>query len=309
MEEFFYPSKDGKHSVHACIWSPEGEPRGIVQIIHGMSEYIKRYSHLAEFLASRGFIVCGEDHLGHGETAKNKDELGYFADGGDYKIVLSDIRELHCIVRARTEPLPYFVLGHSMGSFFCRNYIALYGSELAGAIIVGTGFKSKLILNSALALVKLNWIFCGARHRSKFIEGVAFGAYNKRFKPVRTKKDWLSVDCDNVDRYIADPFCGIKFTNNGYRVLFKNIKDACSKRAFSAVPKSLPILIVAGENDPVGDYGKGVEKTYKKYSKAKLADVTLKLYPEFRHEILNDRCRDEVENDISAFLNSRIEND
>lgn len=306
MQNIFFPSKDGKHTVHACIWRPEVEIRGVVQIIHGMSEYAERYAPFAEFLNAHGFLVCADDHLGHGKTADNPEDLGYFDDAHDYTTVIEDIRTLHKTVKEQNEGVPYFFLGHSMGSFFCRKYISLYGSGLAGAIIMGTGFKDKLTLNTALFTVKVNALFCGWRNRSKFINGLAFGSYNKKFKPARTDNDWLSAAPENVDAYNADPLCGFKFTNNGYFVLFSIIKQACSKRVIAAVPEALPVFFVAGADDPVGDYGKGVKKSARAFERAGVKQVKTKLYAGNRHEILNDLCKEEVCSDILAFIEENV---
>ena len=302
MNEIFYPSHDGKTTVHACIWRPEGEIKGVVQIIHGMCEYAERYSKFAEFLTGQGYLVCAEDHLGHGKSVVSEKELGYFNSRRSTKIVLDDIRALYLAVSKQTEGKPYFVLGHSMGSFFCRKYISLYGSELDGAVIMGTGFKGGFTLNFALATVRLNALFCGWHHRSKLIKKLAFGSYNKKFKPAKTPNDWLSKDEGNVKAYEADPLCGFPFTNNGYNILFSIIKDACSHKTIEAVPKALPVFFVAGNDDPVGDYGKGVKKAKKKFDEAEISDVSIKLYEGARHEILNDFCRDEVCKDILEFI-------
>ncbi len=306
MEDIFYPSKDGKNTIHACIWRPEGEVKGVVQIIHGMAEYAERYAPFAQFLTSHGFLVCADDHLGHGKSVKSEADLGYFNDQKDYKIVIADIRELQLRVQEQAPAAPYFVLGHSMGSFFCRTYISMFGGDFAGAIIMGSGFKSKLTLNTALFAVKLNALFKGWRNRSKVIKNLAFGSYNKRFKPERTENDWLSVNTENVDRYNADPLCGVEFTNNGYKILFSIIKRACSSETIKAVPKDLPVFFVAGAEDPVGDYGKGVLKAYNKFKAAGVKDASVKLYENSRHEILNDDCKQEVSNDILAFINSHL---
>lgn len=307
-EDIYYPSHDGVTKIHACLWKPEGEIKGIVQIIHGMCEYAARYSPFAEFLTSYGFLVCAEDHLGHGQSVRSEEYLGYFNDERSCDIVIADIRTLQLTVRENYEKLPYFVLGHSMGSFFCRKYISLYGKELNGAIVMGSGFKSRATLNTALCAVKLNALFCGWKNRSKLIKKLAFGSYNKKFSPARKESDWLSVNTDNVDRYEKDPLCFFSFTNNGYAILFGIIKQACSDKVISAVPANLPVFFVAGEDDPVGDYGKGVIKAKNKFVKAGVKDVTLKLYPSARHEILNDNCKEEVQKDILAFLCAHMGN-
>lgn len=302
MQNIYYLSQDGKAQIHAVIWRPSGAPCGVVQIIHGMSEYAARYAPFAKFLADKGFIVCAEDHLGHGQSVKEKEELGWFNETRDYKTVLADIRTLYKTVSKEAENLPYFLLGHSMGSFFCRNYISLYGDELNGAIIMGTGFKNKAILNTALAMTRINAAFFGWKHKSKFIDKLAFGAYNKRFKADNDPNAWLSKEQENVRAYNNDELCGFKFTDNGFYVLFSVIKAACASKTIKAVPENLPVLFVAGEDDPVGSYGKGVKKTYNKFKSAGVKDCTLKLYTSARHEILNDFCSEEVKADILDFL-------
>lgn len=304
MQEIYYPSHDGKTTVHACIWRPENEIKGVLQIIHGMAEYAARYAPFAEAMTREGFLVCAEDHLGHGESIQSKDDLGYFNDARDWAVVISDIRTLTEKVKEEVGDKPYFVLGHSMGSFFCRKYISLYGEDFAGAVVMGSGFKSKLTLNTALTLVRLNALFFGWRNRSRFIKTLAFGSYNKKFKG--KGNDWLSENPDNVIAYDNDELCGVDFTNNGYEILFSIIKQACAQKTISAVPKDLPVYFVAGSDDPVGDYGKGVQKAYRKFGKAGVKEVKITLYEHARHEILNDNCKDEVTADIAAFLKSHM---
>ncbi len=306
MEEIYFPSHDGVTTIHACIWKPEGEVKGVVQIIHGMAEYAARYAPFAEFLTSKGFLVCADDHLGHGKSVVSENDLGYFNKERSTDTVIADIRTLQLDVREQNAGKPYFILGHSMGSFFCRKYISLYGGDFDGAIIMGSGFKSKATLNSALFFVKTNALFCGWRNRSKLIKNLAFGSYNKKFKPARTENDWLSKNPENVDAYEKDGLCGFSFTNNGYSILFNIIKQACSDKTIKAVPKDLPVFFVAGADDPVGDYGKGVIKAKRKFVEAGVKDVSIKLYKGGRHEILNDDCKDEVMEDILAFIEKHI---
>ena len=306
MQDIYFPSADKETTVHACIWRPECEVRGVVQIIHGMAEYAERYAPFAKFLNAHGFLVCADDHLGHGKSVKSLEDLGWFNKQRSTDIVIADIRALQLEVKKQTEGLPYFILGHSMGSFFCRKYISLYGKDFDGAVIMGSGFKSKTTLNSALFLVRLNALFCGWRNRSNFIKNLAFGSYNKKFKPVRTENDWLSENPENVDAYEADELCGVPFTNNGYAILFGIIKQACSSKTIKAVPKNLPVYFVAGADDPVGDYGKGVIKAKDKFVKAGIKDVSLTLYENSRHEILNDNCKERVYEDVLKFINGCI---
>lgn len=305
MENVYYTSANGKNTVHACIWKPKGEICGVVQIIHGMSEYAERYAPLAKALAKRGFLVCADDHLGHGKTAEDLSDLGHMGEDG-YKTVLKDIRKLTLIAKKYAPDKKYFVLGHSMGSFFCRAYIAEYGSELCGAVVMGTGFKSRATLNLALFITNLVKSFRGARYKSNGIKSLAFGSYNKRFKPVRTEYDWLSKNSENVDRYIADGLCGQDFTLGGYKALFSVIKRACSQKAINAVPENLPVLFAAGAEDPVGDYGKGVLKSAEKFKKAGVKDVRVKLYENCRHEILNDDCKEQATADVLGFFTELV---
>ena len=301
-ENIYFPSHDGVTTIHALIWKSEGEIKGVVQIIHGMCEYAARYTPFAEFLTDHGFLVCADDHSGHGESVRSKEYLGYFNRERSVDTVISDIRTLQLTVEKLTAGLPRFILGHSMGSFFCRKYISLYGNDFDGAVIMGSGFKGKATLNTALTMVKLNALFCGWKHRSGLIKTLAFGSYNKKFKPARTPNDWLSKNTENVDNYERDELCGFPFTNNGYAILFGIIKQACSDKVIKNTPKNLPVFFVSGEDDPVGDYGKGVIKAKNKLVKAGVKDVSIKLYQNSRHEILNDDCKQEVRNDILEFL-------
>ncbi len=298
MEEIYYPSSDGSHTVHAVIWRPQGDVCAILQIIHGMEEYCMRYAPFAEEAAKRGILVCAEDHLGHGGTACG--DWGHFPENGQ-EYVLKDIAELTSRAKAIAPGVPYFVMGHSMGSFFCREYIARH-SGFSGAIIMGTGFKDPVTLFFARLITAITGGTRGWEHKSRFISELAFGSYNKKFRPVCTGYEWLSKNAENVDAYVADEKCGFGFTCGGFMGLFNIIKMACSKSAFARVDKSLPLFIVAGEDDPVGDYGRGVKKTYEKYVKAGVKDVRLKLYSGARHEILNDDCREAAVRDALSFV-------
>ncbi len=304
-EHIYYPSEDKKTTVHACIWRPRGKATGVLQIIHGMAEYAERYARFAEFLAERGFLVCAEDHIGHGQSVISGEDLGYFADGDATDIVLSDISRLTSIVKEQTGSLPYFVLGHSMGSFFCRCLIAKRGEDYDGAIIMGTGFQPPFVAGFAKFVARTVALFKGWRHRSPLIDGLAFGSYNKKFQG-RTPFDWLSADSDNVDRYIADELCGVMFTCSGFYTLFSVLKRACSDKTINAVPKDLPVFLVSGGDDPVGAYSAGVIKLYDKFNACGVSDVEMTIYNDCRHEILNDFCAPSVMEDILSFMTGHI---
>lgn len=284
-DQITYPSADKKTTIHAYIWRPEGAIRGVLQIVHGMAEYALRYAPFAEYMAERGIMVCAEDHLGHGKSVLSARELGYFCGGDGSSVVLKDIRRLTEIVRGETGSLPCFMLGHSMGSFFTRAYISEYGGELSGAIIMGTGFQPAVMTGFGKLAADLVALFRGWKHRSPLIDKLAFGSYNSRTEG-RTPYDWLSVNTANVDRYIADDLCGVTFTCGGFKTLFSIVARSCRTSTINATPKTLPILLVSGGDDPVGGYSEGVLKLYDKYVNAGLSDVQTIIYKGFRHEIL-----------------------
>lgn len=304
-QEITYPSSDKKTTIHAYIWRPQGAIRAAVQIIHGMAEYALRYAPLAEYLASRGFLVCAEDHLGHGKSVLSARELGYFDGGDGSATVLKDIRRLTQTVREETGSLPFFIMGHSMGSFFARKYIADCGNQFAGAIIMGTGFQPAALTGFGRAAASLVALFRGWKHRSPFIDKLAFGSYNKKTQR-RTPYDWLSVNRANVDNYMADELCGVTFTCGGFKTLFSIVGQACRHSTIKNTPKNLPVLLVAGSDDPVGSYSKGVVKLYNKYNAAGLDDVEMTIYSGARHEILNEDCAPQVMADIAEFMTEHI---
>jgi alpha-beta hydrolase superfamily lysophospholipase len=307
MEELFYPSHDEKTTIHACIWRPQTKPLAVVQIIHGMAEYAERYAPFAEGMARCGFAVVAEDHLGHGKSVTGEEKLGYFCEENPVETVLDDIFTLTQKAKEMFPEVPYFVLGHSMGSFFCRNIIADHGQEFDGAILMGTGWQASVVLNLALALTKNEASGNSWEYRSELINQLAFGAYNKKFPSAGNNFAWLSVNKKNVDNYLSDPLCGFTFTCNGFYTLFSVIKLACQKSTIKKVPKDLPVLFVSGSNDPVGNFGVGVQKAYRSFLKCGISDVTVKLYEGYRHEILNDVCAPQVTFDIISFIKTHMQ--
>lgn len=304
--DFYYPSSDGETQIHAVKWTPTIEPVAVLQIVHGMVEFIERYDEFAKYLACNGIVVVGNDHLGHGQSVANEDRYGFFKLENGNEALLNDINALRQNIAESYPDLPYFILGHSMGSFLTRQYLARYGEGLAGAIIMGTGSQPTVMLNVGKGLSSLIASFKGWNYRSKFIDNLAFGAYNKRFEPSRTSRDWLTKDSDIVDSYIANPQCTFMFTVNGYYNLFYSIKDCQNKKNIDRIPKDLPVFFVAGNDDPVGNFGKGVVKACDGFKKAGISDVALKLYKDDRHEILNETDRETVFDDILKWIQSKI---
>lgn len=306
--EFTYLSADGKTNIHAVEWKPEqGEVSAVLQIVHGMVEFIGRYEEFAQYLTKRGFAVVGHDHLGHGASIGTKEDYGFFREKNGNAAVLKDIHHLKKLTEKNYGDLPYYMLGHSMGSFLVRQYLCLRGGELDGAIIMGTGTKPVPLLKAGRGLCRGLAAIFGWRHRSLLVDRMAFGGYNKHFKPARTTADWLTKDEALVDRYLADERCTFRFTLNGYYNLFYSMETAWNKSSLKRMPADLPVLFVAGKEDPVGDFGTGVELVEKRFREAGMEKVTTKLYETDRHEILNETDRSTVYEDLYNWLSKEAE--
>lgn len=306
--EFSFESTDKKNTVHAIEWRPaEKDVVGVVQLIHGMTEYIDRYDAFARFLTEMGCAVVGHDHLGHGGTAAGEEDYGYFHETDGNGMLLGDIHKLREMTEEKYPGVPYFMLGHSMGSFLLRQYLCLYGENLAGTIIMGTGTQPMAILKLGQAVCRLQAKLSGWRCRSKLVYAMAFGSYLKRIKPVRTRYDWLTKDEQIVDAYGANPLCTFRFTLNGYFNLFYSIEQASRRENIRKMPKELPVLFVAGAEDPVGAYGNGVKAVRKAFEEEGMKDVTWIIYPDDRHEILNETDRQKVYEDIFAWMYVRMQ--
>ncbi|MBQ1741265.1 MAG: alpha/beta hydrolase, partial [Erysipelotrichaceae bacterium] len=275
------------------------------QIAHGMVEFIDRYENFAAFLASKGILVVGNDHIGHGGSVKSEEDWGYFGENGN-RILLDDMHELTRLTKEKYPNLPYFLLGHSMGSFYARQYLGEFGNELDGAIIMGTGLEPLFVVKGGMFLCKLIALFKGWRYRSNFVNQVAFGSYGKKFEPLRTRADWLSKDEALVDWYINEPRCSFLFTLNAYYSMFEGIARLHDKKLLEKVPKDLPIFFVSGEDDPVGSFGKEVVYSVETLKEVGVKNIDLKLYPNDRHEILNETDKETVYADLYEWLMKHI---
>lgn len=301
-EEFFYKSADKKTKIRAVKWVPHGDIKGIIQIAHGMLEHIDRYDEFALYLAQRGFLVVGNDHLGHGYSLNSEEDRGYFSDEGN-KVLLEDILKLLKIAKEQYSNIPYYILGHSMGSFLTRQFLCLHGDEVKGAIVVGTGHQPLWLLKFGILITKAIALFKGWRYRSLFVNSLAIGNNNKYFKPGRTSVDWLSRDEKVVDKYLADPKINFIFTVNGYYHMFKGMTQLYNKENLNKIPKDLPVIFMSGKEDPVGDFGKGATKALNSLKEVGMKNLSIKLYEDARHEILNELNKEEVFNDIVNWLN------
>ncbi len=304
--DFTYRTKDGKE-IHATEWFSEYgvAPRAIVQIVHGMAEHRKRYTHFARFLVDAGFAVYAEDHRGHGDTAGTLNTAGYFAESDGWTVVLNDIHQLSHIAVSEHPGLPLFLFGHSMGSTIARDYIASWGRELAGCVLSGTMGNPGPALNVGIWLAKRQIVSKGAKSQSFRLDRMTFGSYNSRFKPASTKFDWLSRDDREVANYIADPYCGAVFTAGFFLDFFTGIKKIFTRESIESIPAELPVLLISGQSDPVGSFGRGPRQVARSYEHAGIRDVTLKLYPEGRHEMLHELNKAEVSADIAAWMRDR----
>ncbi len=306
-EEFYFDSRDRESKIHAVKWIPDVElPVCIFQIVHGMAEHIERYDEFAAFLAQKGILVVGDDHLGHGKSVPEGGTYGYFCKEDAASVLVRDEHRLKKIMQEQYPGVPCLILGHSMGSFIVRNYLFNYGSGVSGAVIVGTGMQSKFTLLTARTVTAIQKLIFGPKHVGKFIDKASFGKYNERFSPARTNADWLSRNEENVDRYLADPMCGFVFTLNGFAALFQLIQNCYSAEKIEKMPKQLPILLLSGVDDPVGNYGKSIETVYQSYLEHGMQNVQMKLYEKDRHELLNEVDREQVYGEIYRWILQRI---
>ncbi|KYH45229.1 alpha/beta hydrolase [Branchiibius sp. NY16-3462-2] len=291
--------------IHTYRWLPDGEPTAIVQIAHGMAEHAGRYERFAQALTDHGYAVYAEDHRGHGVTSETTG-VGYLADGDGFDTVAEDFVTVFDKASDEFPGLPRVLFGHSMGSMLSRHFATKHSDDISALIVSGTagdpGFMGKAGKVVATAESKIR----GKRTPSPLMNKLVFGEYNKAFKPARTDFDWLSRDEAEVDAYIADPHCGKVFSSGFYVDLLSGLERINSEEHVSTVRPDLPILLIAGDNDPVGANGKGVEAVGAQYEKVGVTDVTVILYPGARHELLNETNRDEVTEGILSWLEQHL---
>lgn len=297
--EFTVPSSDGVHQVHAVLWAPGEGPKAVVQLVHGICEYALRYDPFARFLAENGFAVVGHDHLGHGLTTKGSEEYGYFTGWWD---LVHDVRSVQLKVKESYPELPWFLLGHSMGSFVARTFLIDYPGEVDGCILSGTGQESALTVAAGKLLTGL-----GDPHKvNKLFYDLSIGAYNRKFAPARTGADWICRDEKVVDAYLADPLCNFPTKAGMNHAMMSGLQYVARKKNLTKMDKDTPVYFFAGDADPVGAMGKGVQKVAGWFREVGVKDVTVKLYPGGRHEMLNETNREEVFRDTLAWLESHI---
>lgn len=295
------------HGLSYNLWIPDEKTKikAVVQILHGMAEYSDRYDKFAKYLNTKGCVVFAADHRGHGSTAKDG-ELGWFAPEDGWNRIAEDAHELEIYISSQFENLPVFLFGHSMGSFLARTLMIKYPDLYKGVIVMGTGCSKGVVGKIGKFICKQQIRKNGQKSSGVLMNKLSFGSYNKQFEPVRTDFDWLSRDTKEVDKYVNDPLCGFICTNGFFYDMLSGLEFANDKTQIAKIPRNLPILLISGDCDPVGDMGKGVEKVYKLYKDAGIKDLTLNLIPGARHELLNETNKKEVYGILSSWLLERL---
>ena len=302
--DFWYDSK-GAGKIHGCKWTPEGDVKAVLQIVHGIAEFVERYDEFAKFLNAHGIAVVAEDHMGHGQSINGEGIQGYFHGG--WFTAIDDTYQLLQDTKAEFPDVPYFLFGHSMGSFFARTILCRYpGSGIAAAVICGSAWQHAFALP---ALIKVIDGICkknGETKPNETLQNMVFGGYNKKVEHPRTPYDWLSRDAKIVDAYVEHPLCGFTASAGLLREMMKGIHYIEQPKNLAAMKKDLPVFFIAGKDDPVGSYGKGIEKCMAEFRKAGMTDVSCRIYPLCRHEILNEINREEIFEDVLKWIESKV---
>lgn len=300
---FWLDSSDGV-PLYVNHWHAPGEPKAVVMLAHGMAEHSGRYARLGEALVGAGFELYALDHRGHGQTAQHG-LLGHFADENGWNHVVGDLSTLNHHVRHQQPQTPIILLGHSMGSFVTTAYLMHHSSSVQGAILSGSNYAKPGTYRAAALVARLERWRQGATGRSALIDRLSFGAFNKAFEPARTPFDWLSRDSEEVDRYIADPLCGFRCTNQLWLDLLEGLQRITPPASLKQIAPQLPILIIGGDQDPVSQGG-GLQRLADALSGAGHTRTTLKRYSQARHELLNELNRDEVTRDLIDWLEQTL---
>ena len=305
MRTDHYFDSCGAGQIHYCRWTPEGEPKAILQIVHGIAEFVERYDDFANYLTGQGFLVVAEDHMGHGQSINGEGIQGYF-HGGWFNAVADTYRLLEDTKKEYPD-VPYILFGHSMGSFMARTILCKYpDSGISAAIICGTGWQPAKLLPPVIALINQVCKRGDETQPSEFLQKLVFGSYNNRVEHPRTSYDWLTRDAKQVDAYIAHPMCGFTASAGLLREMMNGISYIEQPESLAAMRKDLPVFFIAGGDDPVGSYGKGVRRAVEEFKKAGMTDVSMKIYPLCRHEILNEINRQVIFEDISDWIGEKV---
>jgi len=304
-EQKSFLSKDKETEIVYYVYTPDTAPKAVFQIIHGMCEYFERYEHFAEYLCDKGYVVCGYDMRGHGKSAKTEDDLGYFGAKKGYTYFSEDTEIMRLIMREKYKRLPYIVFGHSMGSLILRDYMVDHGTDIDGAIISGT-VGGKFPLKQGIALTEFTARFKGGKKRSESLKETVMKVFDMTF-PDEAPRAWISRDKAVVEANAIDPLCDFTFTARGFNDLLRLYDNVSYPEWANDVPKSLPIFIISGSDDPVGGRGEGVKSVYDALEDAEINELSLKIYEGARHELINEINKEEVFDDIYKWCEKVIE--
>ncbi len=306
MKEFQFTSADGL-LLQGTHWTSKKPAKAVIQISHGMAEHIGRYDSFARYMTEHGYHVFGHSHRGHGKTAKNEEYLGYLAKSGGWELLVDDLLEATKMIKDNMADLPVILMGHSMGSFAARNALRKQAQLYDAAIIMGSAWQNNVSIVMANLIAQIVKNLTGEFNRSNFLDSMLFGNYNDDIVNSHTKFDWLSRDREMVKKYIDDPYCGYVCTTSFYCDLINAVSKVMRKNGLDLIPPQFPILITSGDKDPVGAYGKGVQKLANNYKMNGKNNVTVQLYKDGRHELLNEMNRMVVFEDLLAWMNSNID--
>ncbi len=303
--ELFYPSFDKQTNIHMVMWEPDDEVLGVIQIVHGITEHIMRYEEMAKYYTDKGLAVVGIDLLGHGLSTNNGQKVMYFGPSGSWNYALEDVRR--CFVHAKEmyPDVPYTMLGFSLGSFLVRTFMIESSGLVDGIVLVGTGYTSDFEIKIAQSIVKKEEKKYGDNVATDKIRSLTFGTYNKKFAPNKTDYDWLCASPLSLEEYINDSLRGENITVGLFRELLAGMKLSSNKQAIMNMTKVKPMLLLSGSMDPVGNFGKGVEKAYRLYKDAGFSDIEFKLYDSLRHDILHEDIHEKIFDDLYEWIKKR----
>jgi len=287
-------------------WLPAGKPKAVVQIAHGLAEHAGRYARLAQSLTDAGFAVYSNDHRGHGQTCKDRDQLGFFGARNGWRSCLDDLWMLNRHIATEHPGIPIALLGHSMGSTMAEQFMAEHGDALAGVVLSGSSGQPTMLAAVGRLITRIERWRVGPTGHSKLAHALTFGAFNKQFAPARTAFDWLSRDPGEVDKYVGDPLCGFPASVQLWIDLLDGGKTASSPVKRGRIPKTLPIYVISGSRDPVSGNTKQLQKMLASYRAAGLQNVEHRFYPGARHELFNETNREEVARDLIEWLEREI---
>lgn len=306
ISDFSFSSADGRSDIHCRLWQPEEPPRAAVQLVHGVAEHIARYDAFARYLTEHGFAAAGTDHLGHGLTVKSEDERGWFAESDGWDKIVRDEKTLRDTLRQRFPGVPMVLLGHSMGSFMARTYIGEYPEDFDLCILSGTGHTPGAVCGAGRMIARREIRRHGSKYRSATLQNMAFGSYLKGIDNPIGANDWICRDEAVIRAYDADPLCGFTATAELMYEMMRGLETIGNNSHIMKMKRDLPILFISGEADPVGGWGKGVRTVFDRFKGIGMQDVTIKMYPDMRHEVLNEIGKEQVWQDVTDWMEKRL---